>query len=66
MNVPRRGIGPATEAALQAHADRQGFSLRERCANAGDLGFGPKLTASILELSGLLDDAPRPRDHGAR
>ncbi|MEO8095316.1 MAG: 3'-5' exonuclease, partial [Pseudolysinimonas sp.] len=57
MNVPRRGIGPATEAALQSHADRLGVSLREALRDAAELGFGPKLTASILELSGLLDDA---------
>ncbi|MGE3193135.1 MAG: ATP-dependent helicase [Microbacteriaceae bacterium] len=57
MNVPRRGIGPATEATLQAHADRQGFTLRDAMREAGELGFGPKLTASILELSELLDEA---------
>ncbi|MEO8263669.1 MAG: UvrD-helicase domain-containing protein, partial [Pseudolysinimonas sp.] len=57
MNVPRRGIGPATEAALQAHADRFELSLRESLAFAGDMGFGPKLTGSILELSTLLDAA---------
>lgn len=56
MNVPRRGIGPATEAALQAHADRLGVTLRDALRDAGELGFGPKLTASILELSGLLDE----------
>ncbi|MEO5920194.1 MAG: 3'-5' exonuclease, partial [Pseudolysinimonas sp.] len=56
MNVPRRGIGPATEAALQAHADRLGVSMREAMRDAGDLGFGPKLTASILELSAILDE----------
>ena len=32
MNVPKRGIGPATEAALQAYADRIGIPLREACA----------------------------------
>ncbi|MFZ2965062.1 MAG: UvrD-helicase domain-containing protein, partial [Rhodoglobus sp.] len=32
MNVPKRGIGPATEAALQAHADRMGMPLREALA----------------------------------
>ena len=26
MNVPKRGIGPATEAALQAYADRIGIA----------------------------------------
>ncbi|HTL40817.1 MAG TPA: UvrD-helicase domain-containing protein [Pseudolysinimonas sp.] len=56
MNVPRRGIGPATEAALQSQAERLDISLREALRHAGDLGFGPKLTASILELSDLLDE----------
>ncbi|HEV7742990.1 MAG TPA: UvrD-helicase domain-containing protein [Pseudolysinimonas sp.] len=57
MNVPRRGIGPATEAALQSHADRLEVSLREALRDAAELGFGPKLTSSILELSALLDEA---------
>ncbi|HWH25249.1 MAG TPA: UvrD-helicase domain-containing protein [Pseudolysinimonas sp.] len=56
MNVPRRGIGPATEATLQAHADRLGVSLREALRDAAQLGFGPKLTAAILDLSTILDE----------
>ena len=59
MNVPRRGIGPATEAALQAHADRLEITLRDALRDAGELGFGPKLTAAILDLSGLLDEQGR-------
>lgn len=54
MNVPKRGIGPATEAAMQAHADRMGMPLREVLLDAADLGLGPKLTASILELGETL------------
>ncbi|HWM33127.1 MAG TPA: UvrD-helicase domain-containing protein [Pseudolysinimonas sp.] len=65
VNVPRRGIGPATEAALQAQADRLQISLREAMRFAADLGFGPKLTASILELSGLLDEAAAMAATGA-
>ncbi|MBX3195535.1 MAG: 3'-5' exonuclease [Schumannella sp.] len=65
MNVPRRGIGPATEAVLQAHADRLGVTLREALRDAGGLGFGPKLTASILELSALLDAAAATADSAA-
>jgi DNA helicase-2/ATP-dependent DNA helicase PcrA len=57
MNVPRRGIGPATEAAMQAHADRMGMPLRESLLDAGELGLGPKVTAAILDLGQLLDDA---------
>ncbi len=55
MNVPRRGIGPATEAALQGHADHVGTPLREALDDAAQLGFGPKLTAAILDLASVLD-----------
>lgn len=57
MNVPRRGIGPATEAALQGHADQVGVPLRESLDDAPQLGFGPKLTAAILDLASVLDVA---------
>jgi DNA helicase-2/ATP-dependent DNA helicase PcrA len=57
LNTPRRGIGPATEAALQAHADRVGLTLRGALAEAAELDFGPKVTAAILDLAAILDDA---------
>ncbi|MCU1579490.1 MAG: ATP-dependent helicase PcrA [Rhodoglobus sp.] len=57
MNVPKRGIGPATEASLQAYADRVGVPLREALLDAGELGMGPKVTAAIIELGTILDDA---------
>ncbi|MFZ2963974.1 MAG: 3'-5' exonuclease, partial [Rhodoglobus sp.] len=57
MNVPKRGIGPATEAALQAHADRMGMPLREALLDAGELGLGPKVTAAIVELGTILAEA---------
>ncbi|CAN5371536.1 DNA helicase PcrA [soil metagenome] len=57
MNVPRRGIGPATEAALQGHADHLGVPLREALDDAAQLGFGPKLTAAILDLASVMDEA---------
>ena len=56
MNVPKRGIGPATEAALQAYADRIGTPLRESLREAGDLGLGPKVTGAILDLARILDE----------
>ena len=56
MNVPKRGIGQATEAAMQAQAERLGMPLREVLRDAGSLGLGPKVTAAIRELSDLLDD----------
>jgi len=57
MNTPKRGIGPATEAALQAHADRVGVLLRDALPDAGELGLGPKVTAAILEFAAILDEA---------
>ncbi|MDZ4045070.1 MAG: 3'-5' exonuclease [Rhodoglobus sp.] len=56
MNVPKRGIGPATEAAMQAHAERMGMPLREVLRDAGQLGLGPKVTSAIVELGELLDE----------
>ena len=56
MNVPKRGIGPATEAALQSFADANGLTLREALSSAGELGLGPKVTGAILELAGILDE----------
>ena len=56
MNVPKRGIGPATEAALQNHADKNELSLRESLRAAGELGLGPKVTAAIEALATILDE----------
>ncbi|MFT4284051.1 MAG: 3'-5' exonuclease [Protaetiibacter sp.] len=56
MNTPKRGIGPATEAALQAHADRLGVPLRETLRDAGQLGLGPKVTKAIIDLGTILDE----------
>ncbi|MFT4028736.1 MAG: 3'-5' exonuclease [Protaetiibacter sp.] len=56
MNTPKRGIGPATEAVLQAHADRMGVPLRETLRDAGQLGLGPKVTKAIVDLGTILDE----------
>lgn len=56
MNTPKRGIGPATEAALQAYADRTGTPLRDALGDADKLGLGPKVTTAILQLSEMLDE----------
>ena len=64
MNTPKRGIGPATEAALQAHADRVGTPLRESLRDAGQLGLGPKVTAAILGLGAMLDEVELIVPHG--
>ena len=56
MNVPKRGIGPATEAALQAYADRTGTPLRDALGDASQLGLGPKVTTAILGLAEMLEE----------
>lgn len=56
MNVPKRGIGPATEAALQSHADKDGRPLRAALLEVGELGLGPKVTVAIEGLAKILDD----------
>ncbi|MEO7006282.1 MAG: UvrD-helicase domain-containing protein [Terrimesophilobacter sp.] len=57
MNTPKRGIGPATEAALQNHADKSEQTLREAMREADRLGLGPKVTGAILKLAAILDEA---------
>jgi DNA helicase-2/ATP-dependent DNA helicase PcrA len=56
MNVPKRGIGPATETALQSHADKNELTLREAMREADQLGLGPKVTGAILRLGAILDE----------
>ena len=56
MNVPKRGIGPATEAALQSYADKHEVTLREALRHADELGLGPKVTGAILALGAILDE----------
>jgi DNA helicase-2/ATP-dependent DNA helicase PcrA len=56
MNTPKRGIGPATEAALQSFADNNSLILRDALSSAGELGLGPKVTGAILDLASILDE----------
>ncbi|HEY2644735.1 MAG TPA: UvrD-helicase domain-containing protein [Galbitalea sp.] len=62
MNTPKRGIGPATEAALQSFADANDLTLRDALSNAGELGLGPKVTAAILELADILNEVGATAD----
>ena len=57
LNVPKRAIGPATEAALQGYADRVGTTLRDALPDAAQLGLGPKVTAAILDFASIMDEA---------
>ncbi|MBB5632860.1 DNA helicase-2/ATP-dependent DNA helicase PcrA [Cryobacterium mesophilum] len=65
MNVPKRGIGPATEAALQNHADKDGRTLRDALRESDQLGLGPKVTAAIEGLATILDEVGATADTAA-
>ncbi len=56
MNVPKRGIGPATEAALQAFADEHQISLRDALRRVDEIALGPKVAGAIKDLAALLDE----------
>lgn len=56
MNVPKRGIGPATEAALQAFADERQITLRDAMRRVDEIALGPKVAAAIKDLAALLDE----------
>lgn len=64
LNVPKRGIGPATETVLQNFADQNQFGVRESLRSAAQLGFGPKVTGAIAHLSDILDEATALLDSG--
>jgi DNA helicase-2/ATP-dependent DNA helicase PcrA len=54
LNVPKRGIGPATEATIVAHAEKRQITLSEALAEVDQLGLGPKVTKAIAELNTVL------------
>ncbi|MCW4386026.1 UvrD-helicase domain-containing protein [Salinibacterium sp. SYSU T00001] len=62
MNVPKRGIGPATEAAMQLWADKNDTTLREAMRNVDELGLGPKVRGAITDLARLLDELSAQAD----
>lgn len=59
LNTPKRGIGPATESALVAHAESAGISVSQALAEADQLGLGPKVTGAMAELNALLSEMRR-------
>ncbi len=65
LNVPKRGIGQATEAALQSYADREGITLREALRDTSSLGLGPKVAAAVQDLVEILDEATARADAAA-
>ncbi|MEY2946145.1 MAG: hypothetical protein RL243_919 [Actinomycetota bacterium] len=54
LNVPKRGIGDATETQLAKFAEHQGLSVREVLDHSDEFGFGPKITNAIKDLGNLL------------
>jgi len=56
LNVPKRGIGDATETQLASFAERNGISVRQALDHVDEMGFGPKITGSIRQLAELLNE----------
>jgi DNA helicase-2/ATP-dependent DNA helicase PcrA len=56
LNVPKRGIGDATETQLASFAERNGISVRQALDYVDEMGFGPKITGSIRQLAELLNE----------
>jgi len=56
LNVPKRGIGDASETAIASFATKNDLSVRQALAFARDLGFGPKIVSAIAQLAELLDE----------
>ena len=56
LNVPKRGIGDATETQLASFAERNGISVRQALDYVDEMGFGPKVTGSIRQLAELLNE----------
>lgn len=56
LNVPKRGIGDATETQLAKYAQEHGMSVRQVLAYVNEFGFGPKVTGAITGLADLLNE----------
>ncbi|MBK0419713.1 UvrD-helicase domain-containing protein [Leucobacter sp. CSA1] len=59
LGAPKRGIGPMAEAQLANFQEERDISFHEAMLAAPDLGFGPKLRATITGLAELLHRAAR-------
>ncbi|WP_166984099.1 ATP-dependent helicase [Paramicrobacterium fandaimingii] len=64
INTPKRGLGPATITQLASFAENAETSLREALREASTLGFGPKVTRAISDLSAVLDEAAALAEKG--
>ena len=56
LNVPKRGIGDASETQIAGFAQRNNLSVRQVLSHVAELGFGPKITGAITQLAALLDE----------
>ncbi len=56
LNVPKRGIGDASETQIASYAEKNGLSVRQVLSHVSDLGFGPKITGAINQLAELMDN----------
>jgi DNA helicase-2/ATP-dependent DNA helicase PcrA len=56
LNVPKRGIGDATETAIASFAENNGISMRAALTHINELGFGPKITTAVGALSDMLNE----------
>ncbi|MCW4457629.1 ATP-dependent helicase [Microbacterium sp. MPKO10] len=64
INTPKRGIGPATVTQLASFAENAETTLRDALREASTLGFGPKVTRAISDVSAVLDEASALADQG--
>ncbi|MEY3909031.1 MAG: hypothetical protein RLZZ90_938, partial [Actinomycetota bacterium] len=56
LNVPKRGIGDASETQIASFAAKNDLSVRQVLSHVNELGFGPKITTAIQQLADLLDE----------
>lgn len=56
LNVPKRGIGDASETQIASYAEKNNLSVRQVLSHVSDLGFGPKITGAINQLAELMDN----------
>lgn len=55
LGAPKRGIGPMAEAQLAVFAEQQEISFHDAMLRVEEIGLGPKLRTTVLELGRLLE-----------
>ncbi|MEY3625355.1 MAG: hypothetical protein RL696_736 [Actinomycetota bacterium] len=56
LNIPARGVGEKTELKIAHFARENDLPFRMALARVGELGLGPKLTATIEEFAQMLSE----------